>query len=119
MYSRFSEHEKEIRDFTSNYGAATVFVLNVSPAGADPIPSVGAVLNTTESIMLADGNIIDTSLFPNLVTDGTEVVNIESMPRQGVLIYSIGEEGQHQGLPRIFFWTDNGWTIISEEIQEE
>ena len=108
----------QIRDFTSNYGAATVFVVNVSPAGVDPIPSAGTLLNTTESIMLADGNIIDTSLFPNLVTDGTKVVDIEGMPRQGVLIYSVGEEGEYQGLPRIFYWTDNGWTILSDEMPD-
>lgn len=72
------------------------------------------ILITIESIMLADGNIIDTSLFPNLVTDGTKIVDIEGMPRQGVLIYSVDEEGEYQGLPRIFYWTDNGWTILSE-----
>ena len=108
----------QIRDFTSNYGAAAVFVLNVSSAGVDPIPSVGTPLSTTESIMLADGNIIDTSLFPNLVTDGTKVVDIEDMPRQGVLICSVGEDGEYQGLSRIFYWTDDGWIIVSEEMPE-
>ena len=116
----FSEEQDDIVlqvcDLTSNYGAATVFVVSVSPAGVDPIPSIGTPLNTMESITLADGNVIDTSLFPNLVTDGTKVVDIEGMPRQGVLIYSVGEEGEYQGLPRIFYWTDNGWTILSEEM---
>ena len=108
----------QISDLTSNYGAATVFVLNVSPAGVDPIPSVGALLNTTGSIMLADGNIIENSVLENDVTSGTKVVDIEGMPRQGVLIYSIGEEGEYQGLPRIFYWTDDGWMIVSEEPQD-
>ena len=114
----FSEEQDDIVlqicDLTSNYGAATVFVVSVSPAGVDPIPSIGTPLNTMESIMLADGNVFDTSIFPNLVTDGTKVVDIEGMPRQGVLIYSVGEEGEYQGLPRIFYWTDNGWTVLPE-----
>lgn len=114
----FSEEQDDIVlqvcDLTSNYGAATVFVVSVSPAGVNSVPSIGTPLNTIESIMLSDGNIIDTSLFPNLVTDGTKIVDIEGMPRQGVLIYSVGEESEYQGLPRIFFWTDNGWTILSE-----
>lgn len=108
----------EVRNSTSNYGAATVFVLNVSPVGIDPIPSAGILLNTTESVMLADGEIIDTTAYPNLVTGGTKVVDIEGMPRQGVLIYSVGEEGEYQGLPRIFYWLDHGWTIIPEESSE-
>ena len=118
----FSEEQDDIVlqicDLTSNYGAATVFVVSVSPAGVDPIPSIGTPLNTMESIMLADGNVFDTSIFPNLVTDGAKVVDIEGMPRQGVLIYSVGEEGEYQGLPRIFYWTDNGWTILSEEMPD-
>lgn len=118
----FSEEKDDIVlqvcDLTSNYGAATVFVVSVSPVGTDPIPSIGTPLNTAESIMLADGNIIDTSLFPNLVTSGTKVVDIEGMPRQGVLIYSVGEEDEYQGLPRIFYWTDNGWTIMSDEMPD-
>ena len=106
----------EVCDSTSNYGAATVFVLNVSPVDVDPIPTVGIRLDTTESIKLADENIIEKSVLENEVTSGTEVVDVEDMPRQGVLIYSVGEEGEYQGLPRIFYWTDNGWTILSEEM---
>ena len=108
----------EVRDSTSNYGAATVFVLNVSPVGIDPIPSVGMMLNTTTNVILADGEIIDTTSLPNLVTGGTKVVDIDGMPRQGVLIYTVGEEGEYQGLPRIFYWMDNGWAIIPEESSE-
>lgn len=108
----------EICDSTSNYGAADVFVLNVSPVGIDPIPSAGTLLNTTETIMLAGGEIIDTTSLPNLVTGGTKVVDIDGMPRQGVLIYSVGEEGEYQGLPLIFYWMDNGWAIIPEESNE-
>ncbi|MCH5262289.1 MAG: hypothetical protein J1F42_05195 [Lachnospiraceae bacterium] len=109
----------EIRNSTSNYGAATVFVLNVSPAKVyGPIPSAGTLLNTTEAVMLVDGEIIDTTSLPNLVTGGTKVVDIEGMPRQGVLIYSVGEEDEYQGLPRIFYWMANGWAIIPEESSE-
>lgn len=109
----------EVSDSTSNYGAATVFVLNVSPTKVfDPILSAGTLLNTTESVMLADGEIIDTTSLPNLVTGGTKVVDIEGMPRQGVLIYSVGEEGEYQGLPRIFYWLDYDWAIIPEGSSE-
>lgn len=105
----------EIRDFTSNYGAASVFVLNVSPTGVDPIPSVGTLLNTTESIMLADGNMIENSILTNQVTGGTKIVDIKDMPRQGVSLYFIGEKGQYQEVQRIFYWADDGWTILSED----
>lgn len=107
--------EKEISDsFAHDSCFDDEAYVSVSPADVNSVPSIGTPLNTIESIMLADGNIIDTSLFPNLVTDGTKIVDIEGMPRQGVLIYSVGEEGEYQGLPRIFYWTDNGWTILSE-----
>lgn len=106
----------EICDFTSNYGAASVFVLNVSPADVDPIPWVGTLLNTTESIMLADGDIIENSLLTNQVTGGTEVVDIEGMPRQGVSIYFIGEKGRYQEVERTLYWTDAGWMVISSSI---
>ena len=108
----------EVCDSTSNYGAATVFVLNVSPVDVDPIPTVAIRLDTAESIMLANGNIIENSVLENNVTSGTEVVNVEDMPRQGVLVYFIGEKGHFQEVERTLYWTDNGWTIISEEIQE-
>ena len=118
----FSEEKNaiilEVCDSTSNYGAATVFVLNVSPVDVDPIPTVAVRLYTTESIMLADGNIIENSVLENNVTSGTEVVDVEDMPRQGVLVYFIGEKGHFQEVERTLYWTDNGWTIISEEIQE-
>lgn len=110
----------EICDSTSNYGAASVFVLDVSPAKVyGPIPSAGTLLNTTESITLADGEIIDTTVFQNLVTGGTKVVDIEGMPQQGLLIYSVGEDGEYQGLPRILYWLDlHGWAIIPEDNSE-
>ena len=108
----------EVCDSTSNYGAATVFVLNVSPVDVDPIPTVVIRLDTTESIKLADGNIIENSVLENNVTSGTEIVDVEDMSRQGVLVYFVGEKGHFQEVERTLYWTDNGWTIISEEIQE-
>lgn len=113
----------EICDSTSNYGAATVFVMDVSPAKVyGPIPSAGILLNTTEAVTLADGEIVDTTSLPNLVTGGTKVVDIDGMPRQGVLIYSTGEDGEYQGLPRIFYWMgrwrDGGWAIIPDKSSE-
>lgn len=70
-------------------------------------------MNTTESIMLTDGNIIENSLLTNQVTGGTEVVDIEGMPRQGVSIYFIGEKGRYQEVERTLYWTDDGWMISS------
>lgn len=98
----------EVKVPHSNYGAATVFAFDVFPVGADPIPTVVTRLDTSESIMLADGNIIEQSRFENSnVTFGTEVVDVD-MSCQGLSVYFIQE------VQRIFYWTDNGWTIISE-----
>lgn len=108
----------QVSNPTSNYGAATVFVMNVNPVGVDPIPTVSTRLDTANSITLADGNVIENSVLSNNVTDGTEVVDIAGMPRQGILIYFIDEDGQYQGLQRILYWTDDGWTIVSQEIRE-
>lgn len=120
--SLFSEEKDaiilEVQVPASNYGAATVFVLDVNPVGADPIPTVTTRLDTENSITLADGNVLDNSFITNSVTDGTKAVDVSDMPRQGVSIYFLDENGRYQGLQRIFYWTDDGWTVISEEVQE-
>lgn len=108
----------EVQVPASNYGAAAVFVLDISPVGIDPIPTVTTRLNTENSIMLADGDVLENSFITNSVTNGTEVVDVPGMPRQGILMYFLDEYGQYQGLQRIFYWTDDGWTVISEEVQE-
>ena len=109
----------EVKVPASNYGAATVFALDVFPVGVDPIPTVVTRLDTSESIMLADGNIIEQSRFENTnVTFGTEVVDVGDMSCQGLSVYFTGEKGQFQEVQRILYWTDNGWTIISEEVPE-
>ncbi|MDE7282547.1 MAG: hypothetical protein K2N85_03025 [Lachnospiraceae bacterium] len=108
----------EVQVPASNYGAATVFVLDVNPVGADPIPTVTTRLDTENSITLADENVLDNSFITNSVTDGTKVVDVSDMPRQGVSIYFLDENGRYQGLQRIFYWTDDGWTVIPEEVQE-
>lgn len=108
----------EVRAHGSNYGAATVLALDVFPVDADPIPTVVKRLDTTESIMLADGNVVENSALENGVTFGTEVVDVEDMPCQGLSVYFTGEKGQFQEVQRIFYWTDSGWTIISEKVQE-
>lgn len=102
----------EVKVPASNYGAATVFALDVFPVGIDPIPTVVTRLDTSESIMLTDGNIIEKSE----VTFGTEAVDLGDMLCQGLSVYFTGEKGQFQEVQRILYWTDNGWTIISEEV---
>ncbi len=108
----------EVQVPASNYGAATVFVLDVNPVGADPIPTVTTRLDTENSIALADGNVIENSLLSNNVTDGAKILDVSGMPRQGISIYFLDEAGHYQGLKRNFYWTDDGWTVISEEVQE-
>ena len=66
--------------------------------------------------MLADGSVLDNSFITNFVTSGTKAVDVSGMPRQGILIYFLDEDGRYQGLQRIFYWTDDGWTVISEEV---
>lgn len=104
----------EVQVPASNYGAATIFVLDVNPVGVDPIPTVTTRLDTENSITLADGKVLENSFITNSVTSGTKIVDVSGMPRQGILIYFLDENGQYQGLQRIFYWTDNGWTVISE-----
>lgn len=70
----------EVKVPASNYGAATVFALDVFPVGIDPIPTVVTRLDTSESIMLTDGNIIEKSE----VTFGTEAVDLGDMLCQGL-----------------------------------
>ena len=120
--SLFSEEKDaiilEVQVPASNYGAATVFVLDVNPVGADPIPTVTTRMDTENSITLADGNVLENSFITNSVTSGTKLVDVSGMPRQGILVYFLDEDGHFQGLQRIFYWTDDGWTVISEEVQE-
>ena len=120
--SLFSEEKDaiilEVQVPASNYGAAAVFVLDVNPVGTDPIPTVTTRLDTESSITLADGNVLDNSFITNSVTDGTKAVDVSGMPRQGILIYFLDEDGHYKGLKRIFYWTDDGWTVIPEEVQE-
>lgn len=105
----------EVKVPASNYGAATVFAFDVFPVGVDSIPTVVTRLDTSESIMLADGNIIEQSGFENSeVTFGTEAFDVGDMACQGLSVYFIGEKGQFQERQRILYWIDNGWTIISE-----
>ena len=44
-----------------------------------------------------------------------KIVDIKDMSLQGVSLYFIGEKGQYQEVQRIFYWTDDGWTILSED----
>ena len=123
MTGRLFSEEKdaiilEVQVPASNYGAAAVFVLDVNPVGTDPIPTVTTRLDTESSITLADGNVLDNSFITNSVTDGTKAVDVSGMPRQGILIYFLDEDGHYQGLQRTFYWTDDGWTVIPEEVQE-
>ena len=108
----------EVQVPASNYGAAAVFALDVNPVGVDPIPTVTTRLDTESAITLADGSVLDNSFITNSVTDGTKAVDVSGMPRQGILIYFLDENGQYQGLQRTFYWTDDGWMVISEEMQE-
>ncbi len=108
----------EVHDPTSNYGAATIFVLDINPVGVDPVPTVTTRLDTQNSIMLVDGTVIENSVLSDNVTDGAKIVDVSGMPRQGISIYFLDENGHYQGLQRIFYWTDDGWTVISEEVRE-
>lgn len=111
----------QISDPTSNYGASTVYALNVNPIGVDPIPTLTTRLNTADSIKLTDGNIIENSILSNHVIDGTQIVDIPDMPQQGLLITFIGNNidgtGNQQEIKRTLYWGDNGWEILSEEIK--
>ncbi len=109
----------EIRIPASNYGAAAVFVLNVNPAGAAPVPEAVIQLDTQNPVTLANGIVIENSVLSNQVTNGTKAADISGMPRQGILLNFIDENGRYQGLQRVFYWTDDGWTVISEKAAEE
>ncbi len=89
----------EIRNPTSNYGAAQIFVIDVIAGGTDSDhPSASAVvrLDTTvhtaaEPFALVSG---ERTLDFNAVTFGTQIVHVRNRPLQGLKIYLADSEGE-------------------------
>ena len=98
----------------SNYGAANIFVLSVFPAGADPGPGVSVCLDTTIPGFygLGDENILAD---PTRITLGTQVVDIDDSPLQGLMIYYTNPNG-NENLHQKIYWTSVGWAIASSGI---
>lgn len=93
----------------SNYGAADLFVLNISPVGADPIPTITVRLDTT--------TVQDVLLLGDVIF-GTEIADIESLPLQGLKVYVVGpsspEGGHPPALEKIIYWKDVEWSLLTE-----
>lgn len=97
----------------SNYGAASVFAIDIFGTGeADLVPFMVEQLNTTaESVTLASGD----ELFPTGdVTDGTEIVDVRGQVLQGIRIYFTDSEAQWRGQQKIIYWSDGDWSLASE-----
>lgn len=117
----FSENKNaivlEIRNPTSNYGAAQIFVIDVIAGGADSDhPSASAVirLDTTVNTVAEPFSLVsgDRILAFNAITFGTEIVNVRNRPLQGLKIYLVDSEGEWHKRYEILYWTDNEWLLI-------
>lgn len=119
----------EIQVPASNYGAATVFVADVFAGGIDPdIPCASAAirLNTWQntytdpfaepSTLASNGRTLD---FSSIVI-GTEIVDVQGLPLQGLKVCHLGSNEKFPGHPDTLYWTgnerraDDGWSILAE-----
>ncbi len=82
----------DIQDLGSNYNAATIFAVEVSPAG-DSFPEAIVRLDTTNSLV-------------PLIYSGVQVIDIEDSPLQGLEIPSWNPTDPKRGEPikNIFYW---------------
>lgn len=129
----FSEDKEaivlEIQDPTSNYGAATIFVADIFAGGIDPdIPCASAALrlNTWQNTYtdpFAKPSTLDSngrSLDFDRIVFGTEIVNVQEMPLQGLKVCHLGPNDKFPGQSDILYWTgnecraDDGWSILTE-----
>lgn len=118
----------EIADRNSTYGAAHLFVLDITPIGTDPIPASTVRMDTTKGICLNS----DTDLPEEYRTDftgstgitaNTKIVDVVDSPLQGLEIHAVGdmvnmETGAKAELSQVFCWGggntrgDDGWELL-------
>lgn len=101
----------------SNYGASDLFVFDVFPVGPDPVPTIVDRLDTTSGSLVSEsGNVLIESGY---VICGTEIMDIEGTPLQGLTVNSPGQDKWHEEQTAIF-WTgnnygpDDGWALLEE-----
>lgn len=114
----------KVADRGSTYGAAHLFVLNITPAGTDPIPESTVRMDTTKGICLHSGADLPERYRTDFagsasITANTKVVDIADSPLQGLEIHAAGDiiEGQKEDVSHVFYWvggnswTDDGWAL--------
>ena len=101
----------EIRNPTSNYGAAQIFVIDIIAGGTDSDhPSASAVVRLDTTVhtaaepfaLVSGGRTLDF----NAVTFGTQIVHVRNRPLQGLKIYLADSEGEWHKRYEILYWTD-------------
>lgn len=128
----FSEEKEaivlEIAVPGSNYNAANLFVLDISPIGKAPIPESTVRMDTTKGIRfnsdidLPEGYRTDLEESTG-ITANTEIVDVAGSPLQGLVIHAVGdmvnmETGQKEDLSQVFCWGggntqgDDGWELL-------
>lgn len=107
----------EVSDPASNYGASHVLVLDVFNVGIDSFPQIAVRLDTTNDPVVSASNeiLVDS----DYITDGTQIIEVEGKPLQGLKIYSTGSQGKWREQHQILYWAgdnskaDNGWSLIN------
>lgn len=111
----------------SNYNAAHLFVLDITPTGGAPIPESTVRMDTTKGICLSSGADLPERYRTDLegstgITANTGIVDVAGSPLQGLEIHAVGdmvnmETGQKEELSRVFRWVggntrgDDGWEL--------
>lgn len=107
----------------SNYGAADLFVLDICPAGEEPVPASTVRMDTLRGIRLCPGADLPeryrTDPEENTgITISTELVDIAGSPLQGLKLHAIGDD--REDLMQVFHWVggntrgDDGWALLDD-----
>lgn len=115
----------EVADRNSTYGAASLFVLDIHPAGESPTPGSTVRMDTTKGIRLNSGADLPNSYCTDFtgstaITANTGIVDIAGSPLQGLEVHAVGDiaDGQKEDLSQIFCWiggnsrADDGWELL-------
>lgn len=111
----------EIMDPTSNYSAVEIYAFEVytdSDVGAEwLIPK----LNTNQDpLALAVSDIVpgtegvEEFEVRSSIIKGTEIVDIEGLPRQGIKVLLNNTNDINNPISKILYWMEDGWTFVEK-----
>lgn len=104
----------EIGDLTSNYNAASLYILDICPMGPAPsIPEIGVRPDRTTSQRLFQGDPVPDG--DNVITQrGTEITDLAGSSLQGVKVYTIDPTGREEQLVKTLYWKDGAWEVLDK-----